>query len=368
MKPAPLLALLALTLLPAAAAAQSDILWYSFDLGAQTRVVNKYVASKIAPPFGTIVSTNKQAWAEGIFTSALAGSDGPSAYNYVDSGWTGALQGSFTVAWFMKRRTTLPNTLAYYFFSGEGSFRAFTSGAAGTGLNVSGYGSSTFLSLKADIRTPAQSRWVHVALVVDDPKGTATYYVDGVAQPPITMPAKVSVPARANGFRVGAHTRLSTTTFWDMDEFRLVNRAAPAAEVRAWAGVSLAYGNGCGATLAEGGSGGPSLGNAKFGLALTGASSGSFILSLGRSATNLAGLPMPFDLGPFFAPLQGCAWQSSLNIALAGGLDAQGKAAIPLPIPQDSSALGFRLFNQCLVAAPGNIFQTSNGYLFTLVP
>lgn len=357
-----------LLLLASAVCAQSDILFYSFDAGQGSTEFNKYAGSAVAPPFGTIVSTNKQAWAPGLFTAALSGAEGSAFYNYVDSGWTGALQGSFSVAWFMKQRTPLPDSLAYYFFCGEGNFRAFTSGAAGTGLIVGGYG-GTNLTLTKDIRTPAATRWVHVALVVDEAAMQATYYLDGIAEPPVALSAKVSVPARTLGFRVGMHTRLTTGSFWDLDDFRLVNRAAGGQEIAEWAAAAASFGTGCGATLSIGGTGEAKVGNSGFGLALTSAPNAACLFSLGASAKLLLGLvPLPLDLGLLHPGFKGCAWYSSMDLTAVQTVPGSGTAAIPLPIPNVPSLAGFRAYTQCLIFPAASAYQSSNGFLFTVRP
>ncbi|MEZ5990657.1 MAG: LamG-like jellyroll fold domain-containing protein [Planctomycetota bacterium] len=345
----------------------TEILYYRFDIGSGTTVVNHYAASKLAPATGTMVTTAKAAWAKGMFGNCMQGAESGTAYNYVDSGWKGALTGDFTVAWFLKQRTTLPDTLAYYFFSGEGNFRAFTSGAASSGLRVAGWG--TDVSLTADIRTPAASRWVHVALVVDGTAKTATFYVDGVAQTPITIAGGANVPARTtNGFRVGAHTRLTTTSWWDMDDFRLVNRAVPEAEVKAWSAAAVGYAKNCGATLLGGGTGTPKVGNAQYGLTLNGAASAPGLLSIGASGTGLGPIPLPLDLGLVFPALQGCPWASSLDILVPIVTPNTGTLSIPYPIPNDVGLVQVALFNQCLLFPLHANPQSSAGFVLTILP
>lgn len=362
--------LLAAPLLCAALPAQTatDILYYRFDIGTGTTVVNHYASSKIAPASGTIVSTAKAAWAKGMFGNCLQGAESGTAYNYVDSGWKGALTGDFTVAWFLKQRTALPDTLAYYFFSGEGNFRAFTSGAAGTGLRIAGWG--TDVTLSTDIRTPAASRWVHVALVVDSTAKTANFYVDGVlAQPPLPVAAGANVPARTSaGFRVGAHTRLTTTSWWDMDDFRLVNRAVSEAEVKAWSAAAVGYGKGCGATLAGGGTGTPKVGNGAYGLTLTGAGGAAALLSIGASGTSFVSIPLPIDLGLVFPSLKGCGWASSMDILVPMVTPNTGTLNIAYPIPNDATLVSVALFNQCLVFPQSAALQSSNGFVLTILP
>lgn len=346
-----------LPLLPA-----QDILYYKFESNGGSRVINYAGGSGLAPREGTIVSTNVTQWAPGAFGSgSLQGAEGPNNHNYVDSGWTGPLMGSWSMAWFMKERTPLPNTLAYYLFSGIGSFRVFTSGAAGMGLRLGGWGGAD-LVLSTDIRTPAQTRWVHVAVVVDATALTATWYVDGVPQAPVPVTSGANLAAGSVGFLVGMHTRLTTGSFWDLDEFRLVNRAAVAPEVMSWANVDLAaegaFGSGCGATLVASG-GQPQIGNALY-MQQVGAPAGSaFSLGVGLNRLNLGGLPLPFNLGTVFPGLGGCMWESSSNVFLNGVIGSGGTGMVPLPIPNNPTLVGAVLYDQATLLIGGSL-QTSN--------
>lgn len=290
----------------------------------------------------------------------MKGAEGTATYNAVDSGWSGALVGSWTVAWFMKERTPLPDTLAYYLFSGIANFRAFTSGAAGNGLIIGGFG-GTDQTLTANIRTPAATRWVHVALVVDATSTTATWYVDGVAQAP-TSSAGANVPAGTVTFKVGVHTRLTTGTFWDIDEFRLQNRAASAAEVASWAQTDLAaegpYGLGCNGRLSAGG-GKPTLGNAGYVLNLSGPVSAAFALGIGFDRLSFGGVPLPLNLGLVFPSLQGCNWETSAAVFVNGVLNASGIGLVPLPMPNNPSMVGFVACNQAFLSAGATLATTN---------
>jgi hypothetical protein len=352
--------------LAAGAAAQNDVLYYKFDAGGGTKVINYAAAPALAPTEGTITATNTQSFAAGRFgLASLKGAESAATHNFVDTGWNGAFSGSFTMAWFMKQQTPLPNTLAYYLFGGGTTFRVFTSGAAGSGLIVGGWGSSN-LNLTTDIRTPAATRWVHVAIVVDATVMLATWYVDGAAQTPIPITQSPNVVAGAN-FRVGMHTRLTTGTFWDLDEVRFLNRAASTAEVLAWSMTTRAadgaYGKGCGATLASAG-GPPALGNNTYRFTLTGAPSAPFILAIGASRLALGPVPLPFDLGALSPGLAGCNWETSTNLIFGGALDAGGNGTFPLGIPNDPALLGAAVYNQALVL--GSPLQSSNPFAVSI--
>jgi len=353
----------ALALCPLLTSQSNEILYYTFS-PPTTNVVNRYAGG---PRFGTMVSTAKVQYTTGKLDSAMQGATSATAYNYVDSGYKAAITGSFCVAWFIKQRTQLPNTLAYYFWSGEGNFRCFTSGAASNGLAVRGWGGSNLL-LTTDIRTPAATRWVHVAINVDATNKFAQFYVDGQPQGKISISGGANVPARTNGFRVGAHTRLSTTSWWDIDEFRFLTRVATDVEIKTWSMALSDYGSGCGAKLTTIANQAPKLGNSSFGFELTGKPGSPALLSAGLSATKLFGsIPMPLDLGLVFPSLAGCKWESSLDLLGPTVIPNTGKAVLPFPLPNYPALLGIPLYNQALVLPATGSKQSSGGVLFTIL-
>ena len=73
-------------------------------------------------------------------------------------------------------------------------------------------------------------------------------------------------------------------------------------------------------------------------------------------------------VGAFIPALKGCMWYSSLDIAFALVVPASGAATIPLPIPADPSAAGFKTYDQCLVFPAVGKYQSSNGFVFTILP
>jgi hypothetical protein len=245
-------------------------------------------------------------------------------------------------------------------------FRAFTGGAIARGLRVTSWGGSpTNLNLTKDLQTMVQANWVHVALVVDSGRGTATYYLDGVAETPITITSGANVPA-GPGFRVGG--QLSPTSTFDLDEFRLVNRAVTPTEITLWTLRSQAadspYGAGCNATLASV-SGPPAMGNAGYALRLGAAATQPFVLAIGASRTDLSGVPLPFDLGAVFPALPGCLWQASIALLFGAMTDGSGSATQPLPIPVDPSLDAASLYTQALVLRLGSE-QSSNPFAISI--
>jgi hypothetical protein len=223
------------------------------------------------------------------------------------------------------------------------------------------------LNLTADIKTPAMTRWVHVALVVDTSRTQATWWVDGVAQAPIALSVGANLVSTLN-FRVGAQNSTGTAAPYDIDEFRLLQRAASPLEVRAWASRTQAadsrFGTGCNAALASV-SGPPTLGNNAYGLGIGGTPFDPYVLSVGTSRVNFLGVPLPLDLGAVFPGLVACLWHSNLTLVFAGFTDNQGGATVPLPIPMDLSLDAASLYSQALIL-PTGFEASSNGFASSL--
>jgi len=355
-------------LLATIGASQKDILYYKFDAIGAKKAINYASGSGMAPAEGLFPGTTSK-WAPGKFGGSLMGaSNALPDDNHVDTGWNGAFTGSFTVAWFQKQRVA-PGSLLSYLFSGIGSFRCFTNGVAGTGLWVRAWGPSATthpdIQLTTDVQTLSASKWLHIALVVDGAKNTATWYLDGTAQAPITLPAVGGASVSAGpGFRIGKHGPTGSYTYaYDIDEFRFSNRAATAIEVKVWSlsshGAQSAYGKGCGATLSAG-NGNPSLGNAKYALNLKATPPAAYSMGIGNNRISMGGIPLPFDLGGINAALKGCMWESSSMFFLPGALTRSGTASVPIAIPQNPYLLGLTLYNQTVLLGGGGKLSTSN--------
>ncbi|MCC6672674.1 MAG: LamG domain-containing protein [Planctomycetes bacterium] len=360
--------LLASLLLAAAApvAAQQDVLYYKFDETGGKKVVNYASGSGLAPAEGSLVGNNTPQFQAGRFgPGCLSGGTATTAAGstYVATGYQNSMTGSsFTVAWYMKQRTAPPST-SYFFYSNAG-FRSFTGGVAGRGLytrswNTAG-GTPSDLILTTDVQTLAAANWVHIALVVDATALTATYYIDGVAQTPIT------ISAGATNTTAGLFTAagFSTTNggLYDIDEFRFSKRAASAAEILAWktqtSPADGPYGKACnGGTLASSG-GAPKLGNMAYTLNL-GGGNGAYALGVGINRLSLGGVPLPFDLGAVFPGLAGCLWECSGDL-FVNGVVVGGAVTIPVPIPASPSLDGVPLWCQAIIVGTGTQ-QTTNG-------
>lgn len=357
--------------------AQTPVLHYKFDAGAGARAINYASASGIAPAEGTLTSNYPWggSWTPGRFGgSALFGSHFDPTKpgtrttgndNYLDTGWDGRLQGSFSVAWFMKERVN-PGQAASYLFSGVSSFRCYTNGIAQRGLYLRGWG-DVDLPLAYDIQSAARLGWVHVAIVVDHGQRLATWYVNGQAQPPLATFLPPNVAPGIRSFTIGQHLDPTESSCYDLDEFRLQLGAAPAAVILEWSkrpqAAAGVYGKGCGAALAA--SAPPRLASS-CPLDLAGAPGSAFFLSLGLQRHKLGALALPFDVGPMLPAAGGCPWESSLTLALGGGLDAAGKGRATLLVPGDPVLAGAALFAQGLLVAPGGQGATTGGLALSL--
>jgi len=240
----------------ASTAVAQDLIYYPFVRGSGTSVINLW---KGAPGTGTLVNINttNKGWATGVggVGYALAGKDAASTRNYVDTGFnqgtkTSLFTGSFTVAFFMKEAST-PTTLATYFFSGVGSFRMFTGGVAQQGLYTRVWGGAPAdLILRGttnkvsgqpfiDLKAAAKKGWVHVALVVDSVAKVATYYINGSPFSTTVLTTPSAAPTGTGNFLVGTHSTTGPGSNWDLDDFRLTNRAAAPHEIQQWAMAKL---------------------------------------------------------------------------------------------------------------------------------
>jgi hypothetical protein len=74
------------------------------------------------------------------------------------------------------------------------------------------------------------------------------------------------------------------------------------------------------------------------------------ILFTGSSDQNAGGIPLPFDLAAVGAP--GCKLLVSLQILLTTPTDQNGLAKVTLPLPNDKSLIGAKLFQQWAVVDP----------------
>lgn len=327
---------LGLASLGAPAGAQSaEKLYYKFEAGGLVRALN-YAADN-TPNEGKVVTTNSQAWVTGKFGRFAMGGRESGKSIYADTAWNGALSGDVSISWFMKARSS-HGTSPSYFFSGVNAFRCFTGGAAGKGLRLAGWGGPD-VTLNTDIQALAASGWVHVAILIAS-GNNVQWFVNGnqVQIDPIT--ANLSVSAGANPFRIGAHTDLSATTAYDIDEFRVVESWVGPATVAAWNNDSSAahtvYGKPCGASISPFNSL-PKLGNTSYGIDLVAPPGAICCFGFGSNMIKFMGADIPFDIGNLVSAGAGCFIENSIDIEeILGTVPPSGRGGLRVPIPNNA--------------------------------
>ncbi len=366
---------IALAALLASTGIAQDVLYYKFDDPGATPI-NLAARSGIAPGEATINSRNATPpWVPGRFGTAFSGGAASTTWQYVDTGYNVAFQGSFTVAFFCRNRVPLPSTSGAVIFRGPGSNGRFIADVSGStqDLLIRGFGGSmrsdgTFLS-------KTMSGWVHVALVADWTNRVVRLYIDGVSGIPLPLTTMPFVDPRDGPLRIGK-TSSSTTGSFDIDEFRLTLRAASAAEVQRWATTDTAADGPFGAACHPRGRvvlldsneathGPPAIGNARYALELFGLAGTDYTLMLGTNRLRFAGLPLPLDLKIVDPGLAGCLWHTSGDIAsFTGRLDAAGAARLALPVPNVPAIVGINVFSQAVLYSGAlSRFMSSNAFV-----
>ena len=348
-----------------------DLLYYRFDENYGTKVIN-YAAGSPAPTEGTLTSNllaPSTPFQAGRFGTCLTGaiqSPTPVQANYITTGWNpGTLTGSLSAAMWLRLLPTTPNPSLTYLF-GNGTLRLYSGSGA---LLITGWNAAnTYITSKTSIFPMAKNGWVHVALVLDGTTLQGTYYVNGVAEVPSTLPSAVA--ATGSAFYVGSYNATSSVTsypcVYDIDDFVFANRAFTPAEIAVLAAGTRAgdagYGGGCGGlTLASTG-GAPSLGNVLYQLTLTSSYAGSFSIGFGSNRASLGGIPLPFDLGLVIPSLGTCYVDSSLDLLSLSGVKTAGTTPVGLPIPSDPAINGLTLYLQTLSIGGPPPVQVSNAF------
>ncbi|MEE2886223.1 MAG: LamG-like jellyroll fold domain-containing protein [Planctomycetota bacterium] len=332
-------------------------LYYKFDRGAETTAINY----GDGPAPSTVVTAGGSAWeSPGRYgQSMLRGSknDTSSEYNYCDTGFTGPIHGGLTIAWWMKERNS-PGTKTCYLWGGLGSMRCFTNSTAGTGLYVRAVTGSTDIKYTGDLQTAATAaNGVHVALTIDATGKIARWYINGVPDGAACVPSGADVAAGSSSFKIGKHTSDSSSSCYDIDEFRLVNRCATLAEIKLWSTASTAdvglFGERCGLAVETLG-GTPTVGNNDYTHVITAtpAVTTSCLVVVGV-------LPAPsFDMGIAFPSLAGCQWFPSFDVQVAIPA-AGGRLVIPSAVPNMAAAAGVHVFTQVLGVQGGTILMSN---------
>lgn len=347
----------------------SEELFFKFDERGGARAIN--FAPVAAPREGQIVSTLPLAWVGGRFNAALAaGSITPTANsNRVETGWApGQITGSdFTWAAFLRVGNNHPAPSLSYVFGIPTAleFRVFT--GANSIITSSWMPSAPALRTVANVYALASANWVHVALTIDTNRSSATYYIDGVAEPPIAISGGFT--SNVTALNVGQQLPTLGASIYAIDDFRLLTRAATPLEIASWAAASTAvdasYGQGCGADLRSL-NGPPTLGNGTYQLAVSSTTSTVGVIGLGGARHDLGGFPLPLDLGLFFPTLAGCHWETSAEVFLPVVLSGGG-GIMPLVIPNSLALRHRSLYAQALVFA-GTTPESSNPFVISMEP
>jgi len=349
-----------------------DILHYKFDAGCGTDVINFADGSNVGS--GTMVSTlaNSPAssWTTGKWRGGMAGSSktAPTGDNYVNCGWNvGNFSGSFSISMWIRNKPGNPQSIAFgYLFGTTGSsFRCFT-GASGK-LFVGGWGGTpSNLVNAADLTTLLNKGYVHVVLVVDTSKSTATYYINGVADQPISLTG--SVAFSGTNFSVGKYST-STTSPMDFDEFLFTRKVLTAADVKRLGSSQQAgagaFGTGNAGTLTPGG-GRPSLGNVLFHLTIKDTSAVPFLLFIGSNRCKLSNTHnLPADLGTILPGFTGVTVYTDIDLITLSGVLTNGTATMRLPVPNDPNLAGFCVYLQAYTATVQNKLRSTNAVAIT---
>lgn len=360
----------------------ADLLHYVFNEPPRVGNLGVYNAasSDLAPEFATISNDNWQGeTGRPMFQGAETGFGCLDEAGVISSGAinTGLplKARSMTIAWWHRIGqfgAGTANAFAYVFGGPGSDMRCFIDGAAGTGMIRYTGTAAGNVNTVTNIKAGFADVWTHLALVVDDVAGTATWYINGAQDVQVNYTPGTHIVNR-DQFWVGYHSGTQNyTTFYSMDDFRFYSRALSPTEVATVAGgvepaVATVYGTGCpgaGAVVPTiGASGGaPSVGNSGFTIELDNLepnSFGGFAFGYYANQLTAAGGPLPFDisgLGLGFAA--GCNVEIGELAALGFNFQATGATSQPLPIPINPALSGAHLYVQGV--AIGSVFCLSD--------
>ncbi|MFK7740017.1 MAG: LamG-like jellyroll fold domain-containing protein [Planctomycetota bacterium] len=369
------IALLALTVwLPAQA-----VLHYKFDGGCGSEVINFAPASSAAAGGATITTTAPggvdAARIGGRYGQSLGGSGAAFGETRCDTGWQpSTIAGDFTFAMWLRNRSGMGSLpFGYLFGASGGSFRLFTGGSGRLFLS----GMPSAVTSSADLTAQLNSGWVHVGCVVDNTSMSATFYIDGVAEPSVGLAAPVAL--LGTDFTIGARGNTGgSSSSLDTDEFTFYDRALLPVEIlqMATATVPVAANGGyqnaapsqCGAGGVQvAGVGLPVSGNSSYAIDVTATASSLVLLFGGLDRCQAGGaVPLPFAVGTVTPLLTGCFVVAD-PVVVVNGVAAGAPVTFPLPIPaglQATSvylqALGLDVTN--LAASMSDGIAVSTGY------
>jgi PKD repeat protein len=342
----------------------AEILSYQFN-EVRGGVVANTASTTSAPAFGTVLDGD--GWQTDPGRAAFSGNEpgagalgfDTSRANGVDTGWPLNLTSSYTFMWWQRQQGTSGNPYVFATPTGIGNLRIWLDTVSGA-WSLRDWGGANFNANNTAITDGSQlGVWNHCAVVVDVTSGTATWYVNGAVDATTTFAGPIALSD--TDFYVGSLSNSTTSILndeFDLDDFRLYARALSQMEVQtammSESPTTSNYGTGCapggGAVPSLRGAAAPQLGNAGFGVELSGfAPSSPITLNVGLTTVTdpLGGLPLPFDLGAvlpgFFA---GCVIEVPLATALGFGADGAGNALLPIPVPADPALAGAHIYMQ----------------------
>lgn len=284
----------------------------------------------------------------------LSNSNAASNTNLVNTGAPLTITGSMTLSWWDRQAGTPPSTSYPFGGTGSAGVRIFTGGVAGTSLLYRGATLTGLTSGDVLATTNTQThigQWWHIALVIDDAAGTATWYFNGIPDPVVNYTPNTHVAAITE-VHVGYHTSTSSsyTAYYDMDDVRLYARALSQAEIVAMMAAesptSSLFGDGCAGTIGVptmSANSAPTLGNAGYAVTLGSAEDGRLAALVCGFQPRTVG---PIDLSPFLGT--GCALQMDATAAFLS-VTAGNAASQSLPIPNLAAISGMHLYCQWLL-------------------
>lgn len=366
--------------------AAQDVLWYSFE--SKTGDVPNRAAG--GPRTAKLVSTNKGPdRVPGVFRDAQGGGDFALAsfdewddkalraknYNYLDTGWTAGIKGSFSIGFYLRYGVVALNGGAQYLFGGDDGFRCFTEGRADQGLSIAGWGGIGYVDLDIDLRAATVNNWVHIVVVFDDKARKASWYVDGKFVSAVDLLGPIEIGPWKKGFRVGTNDTLVSPNVWQIDDFRLAKGIVSEEQIAIWRYESGKVGEGCQGSFSPAVGARPVLGKT-YDCELRAWRNTTVVLFLGLSSTKFGALDLPLDLDKFIGDeLKDCKWYISPDLLFLGKTDAGGLYRLPMPMPADPALAGAALWAQALFTwsdksqtEPVQRWQSSNAWRIVFVP
>jgi hypothetical protein len=215
-----------------------DLLYYKFDEGGGAQTGNLAAPGVGANP--AAVNGFTLAPTGGQFGGALLGAGGTGSTHFVDTGWILALNGSFSISfWLDLTAIATVNPFMYALGDSQTSLRCFTNGASGAGnITLRSTAWSTGVIVPGGGSTAAPH---HIAFVYDATLSELRGYLDGVRVS--TVPVAPATYTGMSNFKVGVWgTATSLLAGAELDEFRFYSSALSDAEIGATWNISLTPG------------------------------------------------------------------------------------------------------------------------------